>query len=764
MTLAWVNRSESATPAGDPVATLTDTLFALRHTADLGAACAIAGAWALDGLGASEFRLLRVDPASGGLWSLDESGLEVPYLPDLNGPVEQALYRETPLFIEDLGTAVREAGLWLGVPAALAALPLRSGDAVHGVMLVGFGTARLMGAAERVRAETLGGAVAEVLARAELQRSAEQQRRQAESLDRRLRTVLGASRELVSVVAHEIRTPLTAIKAYAEALRDLGPDPGMRARFIDTINQECDRLGRLVNDVLDLSRLETDGRPLRLARIGLDHLVDEALTTVEPQALTRRVQIEVAVPRDLIVEVEPDLVRRLFVNLIGNAIKYGPEGGRVRVRAAAHDGAWTGHVEDEGPGIPDEDVPRLFDRFYRGNAPDGTDGHGLGLAIARGIVHAHGGRIWVRSNDPIGARFSFTMALRQVADVRARQVARQVRARHGVETLLEQTVDMIAAAMDADAVSLMLVDPEQGDLSIAAARGLEGRTPHGRRATVRSGVAGSVAATGRPLLVHNIETDPRFMRANHPQYTTKSLLCVPLVVESAVVGVFNVTSRSTGEDFDEGDLALLASLADRVGSALERACEHPESGRVIAEAGAAIRSMTRLQRDAAHGCRQRMQWARAVGRALGMPDSEVDLIGYVSSIHDLGMTHIESRVTGAAPLDEETRRQLAKHPQLSVETIRPLGYLSRVRDLILAHHERWDGAGYPRGLAGEAIPLGSRILAVVDAFASMTRGRPYRAPRSPEEALAELRREAGSQFDPRVVEAMASVVESGGRP
>jgi HD-GYP domain-containing protein (c-di-GMP phosphodiesterase class II) len=141
-----------------------------------------------------------------------------------------------------------------------------------------------------------------------------------------------------------------------------------------------------------------------------------------------------------------------------------------------------------------------------------------------------------------------------------------------------------------------------------------------------------------------------------------------------------------------------------------------------------------------------------------MGDTDVDVIGYVASVHDVGMTHMPSSVSLAQPLDSEQRRELARHPEVSVEIMRPLEYLGSVRELILGHHERWDGAGYPRGLKGEEIPLGSRILAVVDAYDSMTRGRPYRAARSHEETIAELNAEGGHQFDPGVVEALEFVL------
>jgi len=312
--------------------------------------------------------------------------------------------------------------------------------------------------------------------------------------------------------------------------------------------------------------------------------------------------------------------------------------------------------------------------------------------------------------------------------------------------------------MDAEIVSLMLIDPEAGDLAIHASRGLDGQQLEGRRTTLRSGVAGSVAAWGRPLLVNNIETDRRFRRLNHPQYKTKSLLCVPLLVEGEVIGVLNVNNKRSGESFDDDDLAVASALVERVGSAVERASQHPDSPKLVAEAVQAVRSITRLKRESLLGGREQVHLARALARELQMPDSEIDLIGYVASIHDIGMGEVRDHVAHGECLDDRDRSAVERHPAVSVEIMRPLEYQNAVRDVILAHHERWDGTGYPRGLSGGAIPLGSRVLAVVDAWESMTRGRPFRAPVSRDEAIEELRRAAGAHFDPQVVSAFLSVL------
>jgi HD-GYP domain-containing protein (c-di-GMP phosphodiesterase class II) len=172
--------------------------------------------------------------------------------------------------------------------------------------------------------------------------------------------------------------------------------------------------------------------------------------------------------------------------------------------------------------------------------------------------------------------------------------------------------------------------------------------------------------------------------------------------------------------------------------------------------------VTRLRRDRQLGGGDQVHLARATARELTMTEAEIDLVGYVASIHDVGMTRLQDRVDRPGALDAEGREEVQRHPEMSLEIMRGLEYQGGVRDLILAHHERWDGSGYPRALKGEEIPRGARILSVVDAYASMTRGRPYRAALSRDAALQELRREAGAQFDPAVVDAFARVMASEG--
>jgi two-component system, OmpR family, phosphate regulon sensor histidine kinase PhoR len=209
-------------------------------------------------------------------------------------------------------------------------------------------------------------------------------------------------RDFVANVSHELRTPLTAIKGYAETL--LGPadaEPGTRERFLSVIDRHSERLGRLIDDLLTLSDLELGRMPLRVGTITIGPAVDDVLQVLADPAGRAGVTLSNRVPSDAPrLAADADRFRQVLINLVDNAIKYTPRGGRVAVRAgAAGDGKVEVTVEDSGIGIPAQDLPRLTERFFRVDRgrSRALGGTGLGLAIVKHIVQAHGGELDVTS-------------------------------------------------------------------------------------------------------------------------------------------------------------------------------------------------------------------------------------------------------------------------------------------------------------------------------------------------------------------------------
>lgn len=225
----------------------------------------------------------------------------------------------------------------------------------------------------------------------------------------RLRKLEQMRRDLVANVSHELRTPLASIKGFAETLR-LGAleDKKHRLEFVENIERDADRLSRLVDDLLDLSALESGQRRPALEPVLCLELARDAADSLRPLARRREVSLEVQEQGGLpSVAGDRAQLRQVFLNLLDNAVKFNRPGGSVRVRAEASGGWLTLAVEDTGRGIPPEDLPRVFERFYRVDKARSREqgGTGLGLAIAKHILEAHGGSVSVESEPGRGSTF-----------------------------------------------------------------------------------------------------------------------------------------------------------------------------------------------------------------------------------------------------------------------------------------------------------------------------------------------------------------------
>jgi two-component system sensor histidine kinase KdpD len=217
---------------------------------------------------------------------------------------------------------------------------------------------------------------------------------------------------LLSAVSHELRTPLASIKASATSLlqEDVAWSPEDSRDLLQAIDEETDRLTRIVSNLLDLSRIEAGVLQPEREWNDVDELIRETVNRVRPLYLTHEMWIEV--PADLpVVLFDYVQIAQVLMNLIENAAKYSPTGAPVTVSARETDGAVTICVADRGPGIPAGEETRVFDKFYRLESRNGAEGTGMGLSISRGIVFAHGGTIWVERRDGGGSCFCFTLPI-----------------------------------------------------------------------------------------------------------------------------------------------------------------------------------------------------------------------------------------------------------------------------------------------------------------------------------------------------------------
>jgi signal transduction histidine kinase len=226
-------------------------------------------------------------------------------------------------------------------------------------------------------------------------------------------------RNMVTDVAHELRTPLSNIRGYLEALQDGVVEP--ERHIVDSLHAEAMLLNRLVDDLQELSLAEAGQLKLERQPVSLADIVDKAIEAVRLRAEAKGVTVQVDLPKDLLVDVEPQRVGQVLRNLLENALAHTPPDGEIALSAheacpepSRRDDQWVEvSVRDTGSGIAAKDLPYVFERFYRADKSRSraTGGAGLGLAIARSLVEAHGGRIWVESTEGEGSTFTFALPI-----------------------------------------------------------------------------------------------------------------------------------------------------------------------------------------------------------------------------------------------------------------------------------------------------------------------------------------------------------------
>ena len=313
---------------------------------------------------------------------------------------------------------------------------------------------------------------------------------------------------------------------------------------------------------------------------------------------------------------------------------------------------------------------------------------------------------------------------------------------------LQHLADMVRTMLDADMVSVFLV--YEGHTARAAFSG-------GQESPIPTAAADELAAWAvehrQGLEVADAETDERLSALARATNPVRSLLVVPLARQEGVVGALVVGFRDQ-RDFGPEEIPLLATIGGQIAVALQNAEAYEKLDRMYLETVTALAAaMEAKDQYTASHADTLATTAVAVGSRMGLTDAELRMLQYAAVLHDIGKIGIPGNILNKPEaLTREEFDMMAQHTVIGERIISRIDYLVPIARIIRSAHERWDGTGYPDGLCGEEIPLASRILLVCDAFDAMTTDRPYRKALPIETALGELDRNAGTQFDPRVVD------------
>jgi HD-GYP domain-containing protein (c-di-GMP phosphodiesterase class II) len=328
-----------------------------------------------------------------------------------------------------------------------------------------------------------------------------------------------------------------------------------------------------------------------------------------------------------------------------------------------------------------------------------------------------------------------------------------------VNELMNLFITFIAGVMDVRKCSLMLFDENLEHMTIRSAIGLNEKIMRETRVAAGSGLSGWVAEHNKTLLVDDIEKNAPLKRKNASQYTTPSLLCVPINLHKKTVGVLNLNNKTNNRKMEREDFYLASVMAERIsyliGKVVDNGIKDDAFNLLVKE----VESLSSAKEKHRNGSTQVSDLVMNIMQGLNQGEDDIKLALYASRIYDLGMTQLdESIISKSEELSEIEKKIIKTHPFPGVKLIDSVEHDDAVKRIILHHHERYDGSGYPSGLKGDSIPFISRVLAVADSYAAMVTDRPYRKAVSRKQALRTIKAAAGALFDPAVVDVFSKVV------
>lgn len=334
-----------------------------------------------------------------------------------------------------------------------------------------------------------------------------------------------------------------------------------------------------------------------------------------------------------------------------------------------------------------------------------------------------------------------------------------------LNTMLQAVVDNIVKALDVDYSSIMTLNDKKEELALKAGYGLD---PNGaKRAKMKIGgdIPSWVAKRGEPILLNESDTIKKFGLLPTKNNIT-SFISVPLKIQDEVVGVINVGRGSTRRPFGQDDVHFLTTLSTQAAVAIKNVELFDDLQKSYLSIVKALAEIVDAKDHYTRGHSARVaRYAAAIAKELGLSKLEADSIEIAAYLHDVGKIGISDDILlKPGKLYEEEMRVIKTHPDISAKILAPIRFPWEIVSIVRDHHERYAGGGYPDNKNQEDIHIGARILFVADAYEAMTSERPYRKALTQEEAIEELKKAAGTQFDPQVVQAFLSILETGKIP
>ncbi|MFC2161247.1 HD domain-containing phosphohydrolase [Acidobacteriota bacterium] len=603
-------------------------------------------------------------------------------------------------------------------------------------------------------------------------------------------------------INHELRTPLTLMLAPLKTILDgkMGKISSSLQETFDTMQRNGYRLLKLINNLLDLAKFEGGKMRLKVKPVNISDLVDDLLKSVKDLADHKKISLYYQhPPHNVELTVDPDQFEKVILNLLSNALKFTPEEGKITLYLEDKERSVSFSVEDSGIGIPQDKLDAIFDRFSQvdGSASRSHEGTGIGLSLAQEIVTLHGGTIRAESLIGNGARFIVDMQKGDAHfsdDVLDRRLEDQP---VGIKRRVTDTVEPRVQDLVSDSRRLNLVDLEKVEI--------EGDD----RAETKIHDALLLVIDDNPeflklmkMLLHDEfdlllsssgEQGLSILSEKQPDLvlcdvqmpgmdgftvakkikSDENLKHIPIILVTARAGAEMVSEgmQAGADDYIskpfnsielkarirsmlrirdvEAELALAnRNLKMRTSDLVEQ--QHSLYLSTVKSLASAIDAKDEYTR---HHSARVTEFTLKIAKNMGLSEKELEDLELAALLHDIGKIAVPEHILNKpGKLTDEEYDSIKEHPGRGQIILGPVLELLEIARVVRAHHENYDGTGYPDGLKGREIPLGARIMSIADAYDSITSDRPYRKGSSHRRAVKEIIRCSGTQFDPEGVE------------
>ena len=611
-------------------------------------------------------------------------------------------------------------------------------------------------------------------------------------------------------INHELRTPLTLMLAPLKSIQDgrMGKITSTLQDTLDTVQRNGYKLLKLINNLLDLTKFEGGKMRLKIKPTNMSDFINDLLQSVKALADHKEILLYFQhPPHDVELSVDPDQLERVVLNLLSNALKFTPEKGKITLYLEDKEHTVSFAVEDSGIGIPPDMLDSIFDRFSQvdGSASRSQQGTGIGLSLVREIVLLHGGTIRAESQMGKGARFIVDMPKgdahysedvlerrvmdtpdslkRRITDTDEPRVQDVVSDFRRLQLVDMETVEIggevVTGSEIHDALLLVIDDnPEilklmkmllsdEFDLILcsSAEEGLsilkqelpdlvlvDVQMPGMDGFTFANKIKGDESTKHIPIIMVTARTGAEMLsaglKAGADDYISKPFDSVEL--KARIHSLLRIRDV-------EAELALAnRNLNKRASDLVER--QHSLYLSTVKSLASAIDAKDEYTR---HHSTRVTEFTLKIAKSMKFSGRELEDLELAALLHDIGKIAVPERILNKpGKLTDEEFASIKEHPVRGQIILEPVKELNEVGKVVRSHHEKYDGTGYPDGLKGTEIPLGSRIMGIADAFDSITSDRPYRSATSHRRAVKEIIRCSGTQFDPEIVEHFLEVYQT----